>query len=163
MFRLRPLLPLLILLTIALAAPAGAQQASPALATMVSVLHATGLDVIVPWVTAGVTIASLLDAAIPQPAAGSHWLPLRVLLSTVALNRMNATNAGQPAVFTWVLRVMRALVAIENEQIAAGKPGPANAPPAVQMTAVAAPAAAPAAAPVPAAATPPVPLPAATS
>lgn len=58
-----------------------------------------------------VMICSALDAAIPQPAEGSHWLPLRKALSFLALNLRNASPSGQPSIATWLLRIVKAVMA----------------------------------------------------
>jgi hypothetical protein len=60
-----------------------------------------------------VTLCSALDAAIPQPAPGSHWLPFRKLISWFALNIGHAGTEAQPSLATWILRIVRALVAAE--------------------------------------------------
>lgn len=43
-----------------------------------------------------VAAASVLDAALPQPAPGSRWLPARKLLSFLASNILHARPTGQP-------------------------------------------------------------------
>lgn len=80
--------------------------------TISSVLDALGLTKFVPVVLAICTLASALDAIMPQPAPGSHWLPGRKLLSIAALNVHYASNAAQPPLVTWLRRVAAALVAI---------------------------------------------------
>lgn len=80
------------------------------LGLLVAMLDQAGLGGLVKWVVCAVSIASLLDAALPQPTAGSHWLPIRMVVSAVALNRLNAANAGQPGLMTWIARVLQPLV-----------------------------------------------------
>lgn len=65
---------------------------------------------------AGVLVAlcSAIDAALPQPAAGSHWLPVRKAISWLAFNVGHAGNDAQPSLATWILRIVRALVASEQ-------------------------------------------------
>jgi len=78
--------------------------------TLSTVLSALGLTKFVPVVLALSTLASALDAILPQPAPGSHWLPARKLLSIAALNVHYASNAAQPPLVTWLRRVAAALV-----------------------------------------------------
>jgi hypothetical protein len=59
-----------------------------------------------PYVTAAVTLASALDAALPQPRPGSHWLILRKIVSALAVNVGNAANGKQPPFATWIARVV---------------------------------------------------------
>jgi len=65
---------------------------------------------------AGVLVAlcSAIDAALPQPAPGSHWLPVRKAISYLALNIAHAGNDAQPSLATWILRIVRALVAADQ-------------------------------------------------
>ena len=58
-----------------------------------------------PVVTAAVTVASALNT-LPQPKPGSHWLPLRKVISFVALEVGGASNGAQPKFETWVLRIL---------------------------------------------------------
>jgi hypothetical protein len=58
------------------------------------------------WIAIAGFAASWLDAVIPQPAAGSHWLPVRKVLSALAGNVGNAANKNQPPLATWILRVL---------------------------------------------------------
>lgn len=80
--------------------------------TLSAVLNALGLTKFVPIVLAVSTLASALDAVIPQPAPGSHWLPVRKVLSVAALNVHYASNAACPPLVTWVQRVAAALLAV---------------------------------------------------
>ena len=106
------------------------------------------------WLTIASYGASMLDSILPQPAPGSHWLPLRKAISVLAWNLFNARNANQPALATWLVRVLvlslRGLPAgsltavagqVAEALLAAGQPAPAAQAPAVQP--VAAPVAAP--------------------
>lgn len=95
-------------------------------ASMQAALNAAGLTSFVPVVLALHTLASALDAAIPQPKPGSHWLPLRKLLTIAALGVGNASPACQPALITWAQRIAGMLVAILP-------PPPAAAPPAAPL------------------------------
>jgi hypothetical protein len=70
-----------------------------------------------------------LDAAIPQPAAGSHWLPLRKVVSILALNVGYAANADQPSILTWLERVLQGLATLVPPQPVA-QPQPAQTQPA---------------------------------
>ena len=69
-----------------------------------------------------VMICSALDASIPQPAAGSHWLPLRKALSWFALNVSNAKPGGQPTLASWLLRIAQAVMAAGLLKAAQDKP-----------------------------------------
>lgn len=80
--------------------------------SVLAAFHAAGLDSVVPILLALHALASATDAALPQPKPGSHWLPLRKLVSIAAGNVFNATNALQPAMLTWVQRVAQLLVAL---------------------------------------------------
>ncbi|MBF0562333.1 MAG: hypothetical protein HQL37_09985 [Alphaproteobacteria bacterium] len=60
-----------------------------------------------PAITAIVAGASALDAVLPQPAAGSHWLLPRKILSFIAANVGQASNGAQPPLSTWVLRIAK--------------------------------------------------------
>jgi hypothetical protein len=65
------------------------------LTTLLAALAATPLAGAVPYVTAAIAAASVLDAALPQPKAGSLWLPLRKVISLLAGNVGHAANAEQ--------------------------------------------------------------------
>jgi hypothetical protein len=58
-----------------------------------------------PFITAIIAAASALDAALPQPAPGSHWLLLRKAVSFLAINVGNASNGKQPDFVTWIVRI----------------------------------------------------------
>ena len=58
-----------------------------------------------PYITAIVATASTLDAALPQPAPGSHWLIVRKVISFLAINIGNASNGKQPDFVTWIVRI----------------------------------------------------------
>lgn len=58
-----------------------------------------------PYITMAVAVASTLDAVLPQPAPGSHWLILRKLISFVAVNVAHASNGAQPSFVTWIVRI----------------------------------------------------------
>ena len=58
-----------------------------------------------PFVTAVIAAASTLDAALPQPTPGSHWLVLRKVISFLAINVGNASNGKQPDFVTWIVRI----------------------------------------------------------
>ena len=58
-----------------------------------------------PYITAIVAAASTLDAALPQPAPGSHWLIVRKVISFLAINVGNASNGKQPDFVTWIVRI----------------------------------------------------------
>lgn len=59
-----------------------------------------------PIVTIAVAVASTLDAVLPQPAEGSHWLVLRKAISFIAVNVGNASNGKQPSFVTWLARIL---------------------------------------------------------
>ena len=63
-----------------------------------------------PAITAIVAAASTLDAALPQPDPGSHWLILRKMISFIALNVGNASNGKQPEFVTWIVRIAAPLL-----------------------------------------------------
>jgi hypothetical protein len=58
-----------------------------------------------PYITAVIAAASTLDAALPQPAPGSHWLIIRKVISFLAINVGNASNGKQPDFVTWIVRI----------------------------------------------------------
>lgn len=117
------------------------------LGLLISILVQAGLGSLVKWVVCAVSIASALDAALPQPVAGSHWLPIRTVVSSLALNRFNAANAGQPPIMTWLARILQPLVDAQIARMApkdaAPGAGPAAQPAPVPQLAPAAPATAP--------------------
>ena len=82
-----------------------------------------------PYITLAVAVASTIDAALPQPAPGSHWLILRKLISFVAVNVGNASNGTQPSFVTWIVRI--ATPVLQAQGIAPNAP---EAPPAPTPT-----------------------------
>ncbi len=58
-----------------------------------------------PFITAAIAAASALDAMLPQPQPGSHWLLLRKAVSFLAINVGNASNGKQPDFVTWIVRI----------------------------------------------------------
>lgn len=58
-----------------------------------------------PFITAIIAAASTLDALLPQPQPGSHWLLLRKAVSFLAINVGNASNGKQPDFVTWIVRI----------------------------------------------------------
>ena len=58
-----------------------------------------------PFITVIIAAASTLDATLPQPAPGSHWLLVRKLISFLAINVGNASNGRQPDFVTWIVRI----------------------------------------------------------
>jgi len=114
-----------------LPAPAAGVPTSPDMSVVTSMMLAAGLGKWVPWITGIVTVAAALDSVLPQPQPGSHWLPLRMVLSAAAFNWRYAANGGQPSIQTWVMRVLRPLIVAEAAQMAAqaaGAPAPIAAP-----------------------------------
>jgi hypothetical protein len=57
-----------------------------------------------PYITLLVTVASALNTA-PQPAPGSHWIPVRKVVGFIALGFGGAAPATAPALGTWLLRL----------------------------------------------------------
>jgi hypothetical protein len=98
-------------------------------------LHAAGLDAFLPLLLALHAVASALDALIPQPKPGSHWLPLRKLISAAAGNVLYAKGGLQPSMLTWVQRIARLLVALLPPAVIV-PPGAAPQPGAQQPGAV---------------------------
>jgi hypothetical protein len=101
-----------------------------------SFLQALGLDRWLPLLLALHMLASAIDALLPQPAPGSHWLPLRKLVSVAAGNVANAQNILQPSLVTWLQRVIVALAAVvpppaPTAPTAAAAPAPTTPPSAV--------------------------------
>ena len=80
-----------------------------------------------PIITAVVAVASTLDASLPQPAAGSHWLLVRKVVSFLAVNVGNASNGGQPSFVTWIIRIATPVLQAQGQMPAAVAP-PAPAP-----------------------------------
>ena len=63
-----------------------------------------------PAITTIVAAASTLDAALPQPYPGSHWLAIRKVISFLAINVGNASNGKQPDFVTWIVRIAAPLL-----------------------------------------------------
>lgn len=80
-----------------------------------------------PIITAVVAVASTLDASLPQPAAGSHWLLVRKVVSFLAVNVGNASNGCQPSFVTWIIRIATPVLQAQGQMPAAVAP-PAPAP-----------------------------------
>ena len=81
-----------------------------------------------PTITAIVAAASALDATLPQPQPGSHWLILRKVISFLAINVGNASNGKQPDFVTWIVRIAEPLP--HAQQIAPASATKAAEPPA---------------------------------
>lgn len=81
-------------------------------AQITAAFHAAGLDSFVPLLLALHLLASALDAIIPQPKPGSHWIPFRKVLSFFAGNFWHASDANQPSLLTWAQRIAQLLVSI---------------------------------------------------
>ena len=81
-----------------------------------------------PYITAIVAAASALDATLPQPAPGSHWLIVRKVVSFLAVNVANASNGRQPAFATWIVRIAQPILS-GREPVSAKAPPPAAASP----------------------------------
>ena len=79
-----------------------------------------------PYIATVCMIASAVDAVFPQPAAGSHWLPLRKIISFVALNVSAASNGSQPSFTTWLLRIVQPLLTAQGLIQADNAAGPAK-------------------------------------
>ena len=58
-----------------------------------------------PYITAAISIASTLNA-LPQPKAGSHWIPVRKIISFISLSVGGAKNVDEPPLGTWLLRLV---------------------------------------------------------
>jgi hypothetical protein len=89
--------------------------------TIAQAAHTLGLDKWVPLLLAFHMLASAVDALLPQPAEGSHWLPVRKLVSMAAGNMGNASNAAQPPLVTWLQRIVVSLAAVVPEPAPAPK------------------------------------------
>lgn len=87
--------------------------------TIASVLHALGLDNVLPVILALSTLARAIDALISQPAPGSHWIPMRKIVSFLSLGVGHAKPGEQPAFVTWLQRLVQALA-----QVAPPPPSP---------------------------------------
>jgi hypothetical protein len=80
------------------------------LSTLLAALAGSSSAGVIPYITAAIAAAAALDAGLPQPAPGSHWLPLRKAISFVAVNFWNASNGAQPQLSTWLARVLQPLL-----------------------------------------------------
>ena len=90
-----------------------------------------------PVITAIVAIASALDAAMPQPAPGSHWLIVRKVISFLAVNVGHASNGQQPDFVTWIVRIAAPVLQAQGAMPRpASEPSPQPAPPATAGTVV---------------------------
>lgn len=94
--------------------------------TVTLIVHVLGFDHWLPVVFQMIALSAALDAAVPQPKPGSHWLPVRKIVSLLAFNFANASPADQPSILTWVQHVLQRIA-----EIAPPMPAPA-APPRVQ-------------------------------
>ena len=91
-----------------------------------------------PYITAVIAAASTLDATLPQPTPGSHWLIIRKVISFLAINVGNASNGNQPDLVTWIVRIATPVLQAQGvappaatspvEQPAASTPTSATAP-----------------------------------
>ena len=89
-----------------------------------------------PYITAIVAAASTLDAALPQPAPGSHWLIVRKVISFLAINVGNASNGKQPDFVTWIVRIAEPVLQAQGiAQVPAAKAAEPPAAPAPSTTA----------------------------
>lgn len=75
--------------------------------TVTLIVHVLGFDQWLPVVFKFIAFAAALDATVPQPKPGSHWLPLRKVISVMAFNIGHASPAEQPGLITWVQRVLQ--------------------------------------------------------
>jgi hypothetical protein len=82
------------------------------------ILDALHLASVAPYASAAVMSCAAIDATIPQPKPGSHWLPVRKVVSMVALNFGNSANASQPPLSTWLVRVLAPLIAAQAANLA---------------------------------------------
>ena len=72
-----------------------------------------------PYITAVIAAASTLDATLPQPTPGSHWLIIRKVISFLAINVGNASNGNQPDLVTWIVRI--ATPVLQAQGVGVGK------------------------------------------
>jgi hypothetical protein len=99
-----------------------------------------------PYLGAVVAVASTIDAALPQPKPGSHWLVPRKILSFMAVNIASASNGAQPPFTTWLLRIVTPALQAQGllpvataaeavvKQIEAPAPAPGTEPAPVAIT-----------------------------
>ena len=83
-----------------------------------------------PYVTGIIAAASALDAALPQPAPGSHWLIARKVVSFLAVNVGNASNGKQPDFVTWIVRIAMPVLLAQGAGLRPGADAPTTADPA---------------------------------
>ena len=89
-----------------------------------------------PVITAIVALASTLDASLPQPAPGSHWLLVRKVISFLAVNVGNASNGSQPSFVTWIVRIATPVLQAQGQLPAAvAPPAPSPTPTVIQVVA----------------------------
>ena len=63
---------------------------------LVAALAGTPFAPLVVYAPLAVALAAILSAALPHPAPGSPWAPLRAVLDLLAVNVGNAKNAAPP-------------------------------------------------------------------
>jgi len=83
-----------------------------------------------PVITALIAVCSALDATIPQPRPGSHWLIPRKIVSFIAINVAQASNGGQPSFVTWIVRIAQPVLDAQAKANAAPEAAPSPATPA---------------------------------
>lgn len=82
-------------------------------------LIGAGLAALIPIIMGAVKIAaaivlaaSAVNAAMPQPKPGSHWIPLRKLVNMAALAIAHGKVADDPAFSSWLVRLAVALASM---------------------------------------------------
>ena len=83
-----------------------------------------------PFIAAIVAAASTLDASLPQPQPGSHWLIVRKIISFLAINVGNASNGKQPDFVTWIVRIATPVLLAQGAGVRPVADAPAAAGPA---------------------------------
>ncbi len=83
-----------------------------------------------PYIAAIVATASTLDASLPQPRPGSHWLIVRKIISFLAINVGNASNGKQPDFVTWIVRIATPVLLAQGAGVRPVADAPAAAGPA---------------------------------
>lgn len=101
-------------------------------------LHGAGLDAYTPAavallnaVVAVIALASAINAILPQPKAGSHWLPIRSLVAKAALAVGNAKPADLPPMMTWLQRLAAMVAQYLPPPLPSAGAAPARAEPTV--------------------------------